>query len=345
MSADDNLGFFGVIGNSGIVRKLSLDVNIVGGNLAGALAAVNLGVIEQVRVSGNIQGAAVGGLVAENRGAIRNSHSSVATLVPQLPIPQFPVIRNVTQLPSNPVEGQGVRIFWISPLSGEDVYIDLIYVAPGEFTQGGAHFGNDNTRPVRLTQGFWIGRFPITQAQWQAIMLNNPSTFTGAGRENHPVTNVSLNDIQQFMNVLLFGSSSIGSLRLPTEAEWEFAARGGNRHDPFAWAGSDNVNNVAWHSAHPDRIGNQTMPVGLLAPNGLGIFDMSGNVWERVGDRWQNWETTTTIAVDPTGATTGSGVIRGGSLRMFDGAGICRVAFRFADPGIWRHDLGFRVAF
>ncbi|MCL2846048.1 MAG: formylglycine-generating enzyme family protein, partial [Chitinivibrionia bacterium] len=299
----DNQAFFGVIGTNGIVRNLGLEVDIIAGGTAAALAAINRGTIEVCKASGNVQGMTVGGLVAENRGTIRNSHSSVATRIWQ-EIPEFPV---VISLPSDPVEGQGVRLRVVhNTISERSTYIDLVYVASGEFQQGGSHFGNNNTRPVRLTQGFWIGRFPITQAQWQVIMGTNPSAFTGAGRENYPITNVRGNDISLFM-------VAIGA-RFPTGAEWEFVARGGNRRDPFAWSGSDNANNVAWHSEHPDRIGNHTMPVGLLAPNGLGIFDMSGNVWEFVGDWWEDWGTTNTTTVDPTGATTGTlRVIRGGN--------------------------------
>ncbi|MCL2844360.1 MAG: SUMF1/EgtB/PvdO family nonheme iron enzyme [Chitinivibrionia bacterium] len=326
----NNQAFFSVM--NGAVKGLLLDVDITGGIFVAALAAVNWGTIEECKVSGVVKGALIGGLVAENRGAIRNSFSLVETTAQF--ILEFPV---VTSLPSNPVEGQGVRLrVEHNTITARSTYIDLVYVAPGEFTQGGAHFGDNNTRPVRLTQGFWIGRYPITQAQWQAIMVTNPSAFTGAGRENHPVSNVSWNDVQPFI-------AAIGA-RLPTAAEWEFAARGGNRRDPFAWAGSDNVDDVAWHNMHPDRIPNQTMPIGLLAPNGLGIFDMSGNVQEWVSDLSMLWTTTTTTAVNPTGGTTGSNrVVRGGSWSH--GASHARVANRSngnPDDGRVR---GFRVAF
>ncbi|MCL2845897.1 MAG: SUMF1/EgtB/PvdO family nonheme iron enzyme [Chitinivibrionia bacterium] len=282
LSTDGNLGFFGVIGNSGVVRNLSVDVNIVGGNLAGAIAAVNRGTIEEVRVSGLVAAPTVGGLVAENRGTIRNFHSSVQTVV-AVGTAGFPLS---TTLPLNPGEGQGVR------LMVRGIYIDLIYVAPGTFRFGAcasrtpATVGTNHT----ISRGFWIGRFPITQAQYQAVMTGHPtlsavpSHFRGGAAAgstnlpNNPVEMVSFNDITSADGFL----ARIGA-RLPTEFEWEFAARGGNRRQgnnggvDFIWAGSNTVTEVAWHNANS---GSQTRPVGGLAPNELGIHDMSGNVWE-----------------------------------------------------------------
>ena len=326
LSADGNLGFFGFIGNSGVVRNLSVDINIIGVNLAGAIAAVNRGTIEEVRASGVVAAPSVGGLVAENRGTIRNSFSLVETRV-LVDLPEFPV---VTSLPLNPTEGQGVR------LVVRGTYIDLIYVAWGTFRFGAcastATVGSIHT----ISTGFWIGKYPVTQAQYQAVMTGHPSLSSvpshfrggaavGSNLPNNPVEQVSFNDITSADGFL----ARIGA-RLPTEHEREFAARGGNRRQgrnggvDYIWAGSNTVTEVAWHNANS---GSQTRPVGGLAANELGIHDMSGNVRE--------W--TSSIGL-------GSGrVMRGGSWSS--GAVHTQVALRFSGiPDNRWHGYGFRVA-
>jgi uncharacterized repeat protein (TIGR02543 family) len=245
----------------------------------------------------------------------------------------------ITVLPSNPTEGQSVLF------SVAGTIIDLVFVTPGTFTQGGTAFGGSaTTREVTLTRGFWIGKYPVTQAQYFAVMGTNPSNFRGGlaanvtpvSTANNPVEQVSWNDINSSPNGFL---SRIGG-RLPTEAEWEFAARGGNLSEGFTWSGSNTANEVAWHSGNS---GNQTRSVGGLAPNELGIYDMSGNVWEWVND-W--WGTLSSAAVtDPTGPNTGSHrVIRGGGWDR--DATSARVANRSSgNPDLRWHDDGFRVAF
>jgi len=129
---------------------------------------------------------------------------------------------------------------------------------------------------ITAMQGFFIGRFEVTQEQWQAIMGTNPSYFRGA---NLPVEMVSWNDVQEFLQRL--NQRTGRNYRLPTEAEWEFAARGGTATSfcpgGCEFSGSNNENAVAWHTGNS---GNHTHPVGRLAANELGIHDMSGNVWE-----------------------------------------------------------------
>ncbi|MCL2846030.1 MAG: formylglycine-generating enzyme family protein [Chitinivibrionia bacterium] len=334
LSADGNLGFFGFIGNSGVVRSLSVEVSIIGGNLAGAIAAVNRGTIEEVRASGSVWAPTVGGLVAENRGTIRNSHTSVLVqIVAVVGTADFPLS---TTLPLNPVEGQGVRLIV------RGIYIDLIYVAPGTFMFGAcastapATVGSSHT----ISTGFWIGKYPVTQAQYQAVMTGHPtlsavpSNFRGGAAvgstnlPNNPVEQVSFNDITSADGFL----ARIGA-RLPTEHEWEFAARGGNRRGgnnggvDFIFAGSDIATEVAWHIANIISVW-QPQPVGDLAPNELGIHDMSGNVWE-----WTN-------------------TIDWGSLRVIRGGcwsnagGYTPVAFRgnLGNPDRRWSNFGFRVA-
>ena len=128
---------------------------------------------------------------------------------------------------------------------------------------------------------YYIGKFEVTQAQWVAVMGSNPSHFSGD--LSRPVENVSWNDVQEFINRLnqFTGRAGNGAFRLPTEGEWEFAARGGVNSRRFKYSGSNNIDYVAWYRKNS---GEMTHPVGTKAPNELGIYDMSGNVWEWVYD-------------------------------------------------------------
>jgi len=126
--------------------------------------------------------------------------------------------------------------------------------------------GNDTMK------GFYIGKFEITQAQWKAIMWDNPSDFVG---DSFPVENVSWHDVQSFLLKLNLITGK--NYRLPTEAEWEFAANGGTESKGFLYSGSNNLNVVAWHKENSNK---STHPVGKKIPNELGIHDMSGNVRE-----------------------------------------------------------------
>jgi len=210
------------------------------------------------------------------------------------------------------------------------ISIDVIFVAAGTFTQGGFNFGNSVSRQVTLTRGFWIGKYPVTQAQYQAVMGNNPSHF--GGRPNNPVESVNWHNATEF-------ASRVGG-RLPTEAEWEFAAKGGNKSQGFIYSGSDNADEVAWFV---DNSSSSTQAVGQKLPNELGIYDMSGNVFEWIGDWLANFDAT--AVTDPTGPLSGANrMMRGGS--WFGRATLCRVAVRYDnDPSYDWRNTGFRVVF
>jgi formylglycine-generating enzyme required for sulfatase activity len=181
---------------------------------------------------------------------------------------------------------------------------------------------------------YYIGETEVTQALWSAVMGENPSNFKG---DNRPVEQVSWNDCQTFISKL--NALTGKNFRLPTEAEWEYAARGGSKSQGYQYSGSNNLSAVAWHA---DNSGNQTHDVKSKSPNELGIYDMSGNVWEWCQDWFGSYSSNS--VTNPTGAASGSyRVFRGGSWG--DDAWFCRSTFRyFYTPGWQYSGLGLRLA-
>jgi formylglycine-generating enzyme required for sulfatase activity len=195
-------------------------------------------------------------------------------------------------------------------------------------------------RTVTISNDFWIGQFEVTQAQWYAVMGNNPSEFksdkVGEDSRNFPVENVSWNDVQQFISRLNAKDSK--QYRLPTEAEWEYACKSGGKDQKYC--GGNNLDAIAWYDSNS---GKQTHRVGTKRPNGLGIYDMSGNVWEWVGDWYHKTYYQWGRATDPAGADEGDGrVFRGGSWD--DDAVLAWAAYRnFSSPGARFSGIGFRL--
>ncbi|MDR1810095.1 MAG: formylglycine-generating enzyme family protein [Prevotella sp.] len=213
----------------------------------------------------------------------------------------------------------------------------MVYVAGGTFTMGCTSkqraFYQDDEKPahrVRLSS-YYIGKYEVTQAQWKAVMGNNPSKFKG---DNLPVENVSWNDAQEFIRKL--NAQTGKNYRLPTEAEWEFAARGGNKSKGYEYSGSNNAYDVAWF------YDEQSHPVGTKAANELGIYDMSGNVWEWCSDLYGNYSGT--AQSNPAGPASGSSrVPRGGG--WYNSARSVRVSNRSGNsPDSRGNNLGFRLA-
>jgi len=194
----------------------------------------------------------------------------------------------------------------------------------------------DNESPVHSVtlSTFYMGETEVTQELWQAVMGSNPSYFSGT---NLPVERVSWNMIvDEFLPAL--NAATGQNFRLSTEAEWEYAARGGNQGHGYKYAGSNTVGNVAWYSENSN---SQTHPVATKLPNELGLYDMSGNVWEWCSDWYGNYSSGS--QTNPQGPSSGSyRVLRGGSWD--DNARFCRVSYRsFNGPDYRRYRGGFRL--
>ena len=218
------------------------------------------------------------------------------------------------------------------------VSFEMVRVEGGTFRMGATSEqeddANSDEKPVHSVtlSSYYIGKTEVTQALWQAVMGSNPSAFQGA---DLPVECVSWNDCQEFIQKLnrLTGRN----FRLPTEAEWEFACRGGNKSNGYKYSGSNDIDNVAWYDGY-----SGAHPVGTKAPNELGIYDMSGNVWEWCSDWYADY--TSYSQTDPTGPQSGSNrVFRGGCWLNF--ARCCRSSFRYGDYPTRRFNiLGLRLA-
>ena len=219
----------------------------------------------------------------------------------------------------------------------DGISIDMVRVEAGTFTMGATaemEDPEDDEKPthrVTLSNDYYIGKYEVTQGLWQAVMGNNPSNFKG---DNLPVEQVSWYECQDFLSKLnrLTGKK----FRLPTEAEWEYAARGGNKSRGYQYSGSNNLSDVAWYRVNS---GDKTHAVGTKQANELGIYDMSGNVWEWCQDWYGNYSSSS--QTNPTGATSGSDrVVRGGSWDYY--AWLCRSSYRYVAPN-YRCGLGLRL--
>ena len=214
---------------------------------------------------------------------------------------------------------------------------DMVYVSGGTFTMGGtSEQGSDAesdekpTHSVTLSS-YYICKYEVTQALWRVVMDSNPSNFKG---DNLPVECVSWNDCQTFIDRL--NNYTGRNFRLPTEAEWEFAARGGNYSRHYKYSGSNYISDVAWYG---DNSGDRTHPVGTKQANELGLYDMSGNVWEWCSDWYGSYSSYSQS--NPTGPNSGSyRMRRGGSWD--NGAANCRSSNRYS-PGDRFHTLGLRL--
>ena len=196
-------------------------------------------------------------------------------------------------------------------VNGEPVEYNMIYVEGGQFEMGcedsESHWTEFPVHTVTL-DSYYIGETEVTQELWTAVMGSNPSYFVG---DRRPVDNVSWYDCQEFISRLnhLTGKT----FRLPTEAEWEYAARGGRMSKGYKYAGNDLLYQFAWYI---ENSGAQSKKVKGKAPNELGIYDMSGNLWEWCNDWYAVYQSG--YYINPTGPATGNfKVLRGGSWQDY----------------------------
>ena len=224
--------------------------------------------------------------------------------------PDLTIVNNPGNPDSTPAKNSGTP----DPISGSEnrtfnvgnVEFTMVYVEGGTFMMGSNYEINEKPiHQVTLSSGYYIGETEVTQALWQAVMGSNPSKFKG---DNLPVEQVSWNDCQKFIGKL--NQITGEKFCLPTEAQWEFAARGGNKSKGYKYSGSNDIDAVAWYCVNSDK---KTHPVGTKLANELGIYDMSGNVWECCSD----W----TFGYSPEAVTDPTGNLSSGTTRICRGGG------------------------
>jgi formylglycine-generating enzyme required for sulfatase activity len=280
------------------------------------------------------------------RDTIRELEEKIATSERRKPVAFVPEQVQVLQQTPSFQTGNGVYLF-------REINIAIIPVKGGTFTMG-----SENEKPVHQVtlSDFCIGRYQVTQEQYRAVIGSNPSSFAaGSDAQQRPVEQVSwhdavafcnkLSDMEGFGKVYTINGSSVtaditqNGYRLPTEAEWEYAARGGKQAKGYTYSGSNDIGQVAWYDGNS---GKTTHAVGTKAANELGLNDMSGNVWEWCNDWYGNYGSG--AQSDPMGASSGGyRVDRGGGWSS--SADSCRSANRnYGDPVHRYIIVGFRVA-
>lgn len=234
------------------------------------------------------------------------------------------------------------------PENGSVAVDGLVFVKGGTFIMGctaqqGNDCADDEKPPHQVTlSDFYIGKYEVTQAEWRKVMGSDPPELYNKGCDQCPVEKVSWNDVQEFLKKLnITLPTGQKPYRLPTEAEWEYAAQGGSQSSGYIYSGSNSIDAVAWYQSNS---GSKPHPVGQKKENELGLFDMSGNVWEWCAD-WHNLGPYPSKAqVDPSGPNSGAlRVIRGGS--WFYNSKPYRITARNGNYPYVRMDIvGFRLA-
>ena len=249
----------------------------------------------------------------------------------------------------------------------EPIVPEMVLVEAGSFQMGSTNGGSDEqpVHTVHINRPFYIAKYAVTFEEYDrfcddTIGIHRPQDSWGRG--TRPVSGVNWYDAVKYCNwlsekeglTLCYSGKgkvtqcdfSASGYRLPTEAEWEYAARGGHKSQGYEYAGSDNVDDVEWYEGNS---GGRTHPVGQKQPNELGLYDMSGNMFEWCWDWYGEGYYASSPASDPTGPSSGTGAYiadadrarRGGSYR--EKAVYLRIAFRGADGATYRGDSGFRL--
>jgi formylglycine-generating enzyme required for sulfatase activity len=239
------------------------------------------------------------------------------------------------------------------------VAMDMLWVPAGSFTMGsptteaGRQADREDEHNVSLTQGFYLGKYEVTQAQYEAVIGTNPSEFNATGNGNRPVEKVNWTEAVAFCTQLTTQEQAAGRLPagwayvLPTESQWEYACRAGTT-SAYSWGATIASSNANYNWDGGANDGNdfkQTRDVGQYTANPWGFFDMHGNVWEWTANWYQAPYPTGNLVIDPIGPATGSTrVYRGGSEN--NAGPVLRSARRENDPPSTRnHHIGFRVGF
>ena len=251
--------------------------------------------------------------------------------------------------------GRGSAPDWSRPESlpkeltfdlGKGVKLELVLIPAGEFLMGSPYsdqHADADEKPqhrVRITKPFYMGKYLVTQEQWEAVMGGNPSYFKGP---KNPVEQVSWDDCQEFLAKRNAKSAAgVGKFQLPSEAQWEYACRAGSTTRFCFGDDESKLGEYAWYGANS---GNTTHPVGEKKPNAWGLYDMHGNVWEWCADRYDYEYYANSPTDDPTGPATGTCRVFRGDC-WFNPAWLCRSANRFKGgpgPGMRAGLLGLRV--
>ncbi len=236
----------------------------------------------------------------------------------------------------------GIVVTWAADITRKQMIVltgmiqNMVTVEDGTFQMGSDESGTyENEKPAHSVtlSGFLIGKYEVTQCEWETVMESNPSHFEG---DSLPVESVSWEIIdEQFLPKLNLMTGL--SFRLPTEAEWEYAARGGRYSKGYIYSGSNNVESVAWSKSNGS---NKTHPVGQTVGNELGLHDMSGNVWEWCYDRLRAYKSSS--QTNPVIKLGEGRVRRGGSWRNETWA--CRTLYRdYSDPWDAYDNIGLRL--
>ena len=279
---------------------------------------------------------------------VASMNQTSKTAIPQQAQPQQPVAQSqpVSSMASSSTSDASSNMVGSSTSGSvitipvkDGISIEMVKVEAGSFNMGATpemENPNEDEKPVHLvtlTNNYYIGKYEVTQALWKIVMGSNPSNFKG---DNLPIEKVSWNNCQKFISKLnkLTGKS----FRLPSEAEWEYAARGGNKSRGYQYSGSNTIGDVAWYYGNSSSM---THAVGTKQPNELGLYDMTGNVWEWCQDWFDSYSSSP--QTNPTGAVSGSiRVYRGGG--WYHSAGDCRTSFRLVGaPGFRSDGLGLRL--